>query len=1096
MATAILENDFLDFLQSGIVQARITASDEATLTFSGVSSALVKLSGLAAPVDTADAATKLYTDSLVHGISWKPSVKVATTEVVDFDIFSDTPGTVQIDGITLVDGDRILVKDQTDGTNGIYVYRNDSYPDRADDMLESSSARGAAVFVQSGSNTDCAFVCINDKGADEVGYDRLYFSIFARIGEITAGDGLTRSGNNLYVNVDDSTLEISGDALRAKDAGITNDKLMNSSVTLTAGDGLDGGGSVSLGDSLSFNINVDDSSIQIYSNTLRIKNSGASTDKIDDAAVTTDKLGNSAVTTGKIDATAVITDKLDNGAVTTDKLDEGSVTTEKIDAASVTTGKIDASAVTNNKIVDANVTNAKLANSSLTVSAGTGLGDGGLVSLGGSVSLSVNVDDSSIEIDADGVRIKDLGVTTAKINDAAVTTAKIDASAATNNKLANPGLSVLAGAGLGGGGSVDLGGSVTLSLNVDGSSIEIDADAIRVKDLGVTTSKINNAAVTTLKIDDAAVTEDKLAASAVTTAKLNDAAVTEDKLAASAVTTAKINDASVTNAKLANSSLSATAGAGLKDGGSVSLGGAISLSVNVDDTSIAINGGTVCIKDLGVSTEKISNAAVTTDKINNAAITNAKLANSSLSVLAGAGLGDGGSADLGGSVTLSINVDDSSIEINADALRVKDLGVTTAKIDDAAVTTVKINDAAVTTAKVAASAVTTTKILDANVTEDKLATSAVTTTKILDANVTNAKLANSSLSVIAGAGLGDGGSVSLSGELLLSVNVDGSSIEINTDALQIKDLGITTAKINNASVTTAKIDGYAATNDKLANSSLSVLAGSGLGGGGSVALGSTVSLSVNTDDSSLEINTDAVQIKDLGVSTAKISDAAVTTAKFSDESASTAKIANLAIGTAKILDANVTNVKLSNSSVTVTADDGLQSGGSVALGSSVSLAVNNSVVRTTGAQSVGGAKTFTSATIVSDATASSSTSTGCLKLAGGLGVAEKIYAGSDMYGVAFIATSDVTLKTDIAPISGALQKIVKIDPVEFKFNFVENDCTHYGVLAQQLQESGFDFMVERAGEHLSVEYNSLTGLLLAAVKDLSAEVNRLESILI
>lgn len=52
---------------------------------------------------------------------------------------------------------------------------------------------------------------------------------------------------------------------------------------------------------------------------------------------------------------------------------------------------------------------------------------------------------------------------------------------------------------------------------------------------------------------------------------------------------------------------------------------------------------------------------------------------------------------------LDVNVDGSTIEVNADALRIKDLGVTTAKINDLAVTTGKINDDAVTKAKIAPS---------------------------------------------------------------------------------------------------------------------------------------------------------------------------------------------------------------------------------------------------------------------------------------------------------------------------------------------------------------------------------------------------------
>lgn len=96
----------------------------------------------------------------------------------------------------------------------------------------------------------------------------------------------------------------------------------------------------------------------------------------------------------------------------------------------------------------------------------------------------------------------------------------------------------------------------------------------------------------------------------------------------------------------------------------------------------------------------IANNAVTTDKINAAAVTAAKLA----AQVAGSGL-VGGAGD-----ALAVNVDDSTIEIQSDTVRVKDSGITTAKINNAAVTA------------------------------DKLASDSVTTAKILNANVSNAKL--------------------------------------------------------------------------------------------------------------------------------------------------------------------------------------------------------------------------------------------------------------------------------------------------------------------------------------------------------------------
>ena len=68
---------------------------------------------------------------------------------------------------------------------------------------------------------------------------------------------------------------------------------------------------------------------------------------------------------------------------------------------------------------------------------------------------------------------------------------------------------VLGGAGLTASTSAN-GDVITLDVNVDSATIEIDNDSLRVKDLGITTGKLANSAVTTVKINANAVTFDKL----------------------------------------------------------------------------------------------------------------------------------------------------------------------------------------------------------------------------------------------------------------------------------------------------------------------------------------------------------------------------------------------------------------------------------------------------------------------------------------------------------------------------------------------------------------------------------------------------------
>lgn len=97
-----------------------------------------------------------------------------------------------------------------------------------------------------------------------------------------------------------------------------------------------------------------------------------------------------------------------------------------------------------------------------------------------------------------------------------------------------------------------------------------------------------------------------------------------------------------------------------------------------------------------------------------------------------------------GTGVLDVAVDNSTIEVSSDALRVKALGISNAQLGTDSVITAKILDGAVTAPKLrqtaGSEAVVTATIRDLNVTVGKLADAAVETVKIKDAAVTNAKL--------------------------------------------------------------------------------------------------------------------------------------------------------------------------------------------------------------------------------------------------------------------------------------------------------------------------------------------------------------------
>lgn len=112
-------------------------------------------------------------------------------------------------------------------------------------------------------------------------------------------------------------------------------------------------------------------------------------------------------------------------------------------------------------------------------------------------------------------------------------------------------------------------------------------------------------------------------------------------------------------------------------------------------------------------------------------------------------------------------------------------GIATDAVDSA-----QIAANAVGTSELASNAVTTAKITDANVTTAKINDLAVTTAKIANAAVTETQLATS----VAGSGLAGGAGTAL------SVGVDGSSIEITADTLNVKAGGVTGAMLNSGVV--------------------------------------------------------------------------------------------------------------------------------------------------------------------------------------------------------------------------------------------------------------------------------------------------------
>jgi predicted acyltransferase (DUF342 family) len=171
--------------------------------------------------------------AIAAGLNVKASCVVATTSTTFSDInitssannIAFNSAVISVDGVTLSNGDRILVnnaQDANSGTgasniyNGIYVYDTSTSWNRASDMLNGDSIQGSFTFIESGTtNGSKGFVQISGGTAQTVGTAPLTFTTFSSL-TLTAGDGIVINGSA------PSTLSVSGILQNVYNLGTNN----------------------------------------------------------------------------------------------------------------------------------------------------------------------------------------------------------------------------------------------------------------------------------------------------------------------------------------------------------------------------------------------------------------------------------------------------------------------------------------------------------------------------------------------------------------------------------------------------------------------------------------------------------------------------------------------------------------------------------------------------------------------------------------------------------------------------------------------------------------------------------------------------------
>ena len=718
-----------------------------------------------------------------------------------------------------------------------------------------------------------------------------------------------------------------------------------------------------------------------------------------DSEVTIPTISSTDTLTNKsIDASNNTLTNIPNSALTNTSVNFGGVsvalggsdTTPAFDLADATgylTSNLSGT-ITNTQLAGS-IANAKLANSSVTITAGDGLKTGGSVSLGGSVTLDIDVDViAGVGLTADNTN-EELDVSAAQTGITSVVNSSLEIGRDADNRIkfgtddqiifevAGGDNVIMKASGEIEATSLDISGDVDVDGTLEADAITVGGTALSSVIAGTTVSNATTAAVaTTVTITDNESTDESnaivftaggdvdggnigLESDGTLTYNPSTGTVTatgfSGNLTGTLQTAAQTNITSVGTLSALTVDNVVIDGAVIGHTGDTDLitlsSGVVTVAGEVDATSLDISGdadidGTLeadaitiggvtlaeTISDtvgamVGSNTE--TGITVTYDDSDNTldfvigsgVITNTMLANSAVTVTAGDGLGGGGSVSLGSSVSLNVEVDDSSIELNSDALRVKAGGITNAMLGGSIANSKLANDS----------------VSFGGVSVDLGSSDGTPAFNLSDATgytgdsslVTTGNLNSGAIT----SGFGDidigGGATATSGNTLTAFSasiayITASKIQASTGVFDADTLTVGNQSMDQTLLANLQNTSGTNTGDQLVYKNVASDSGT------AVADTTTDTLTIAGGegiDTSASADTITIAGEDATTSNKGV-------ASFSSDNFSVSS------GAVTIKDGGVANAELANSSVTITAGDGLKTGGSVALGSSVTLNID------------------------------------------------------------------------------------------------------------------------------------------------------------